>query len=120
MTFPEKESVVVLERYAGQEQRRIYTDACDIGVVLNHNELARTEIRMALRGLLSFYKPKVWTGDNQKSWEFTIPIEHDEGGVQCMTVEILWAKDRRVKKEYVAIYFGSRMIMSESVKKCLK
>ena len=57
MSFPEKESLWVLEQFT-KIQKAVYNDACDYGIILRKdpNDMIRIQIREALKNLIKFYK----------------------------------------------------------------
>lgn len=119
MSFPEKKSVKVLEKYF-KLQTQVYNDSCDMGINITRNEKARTELREALKGLLSFYKPEIWKGVDQKSWIFTIPIEQDGDLIRCLVAELLWFKTGKPVREFIGISFTARAIGKDTTRFYIK
>lgn len=111
-----KEHLIYFEKLAAK-QKRLYIDACDIGIMLN--EKTKKEARENIIGLMKDYNYRVEKSKDGK-WSTTdiyFPVEQDEHNpkfVNCIHMHIWYSKDDHWG-ELMSIDF-SRVNLPESTK----
>ncbi len=102
-----KEYLIYLEKIAN-EQRKIYPDAADYGILVTHGDGVYTRISEAVNCLKETYKFKTskwegFRGSNGVNIKIFIPFEFDEGYYVGAEVVISYNIDKVRKKNFFSI-----------------